>query len=476
MRAAALAVALVVHAASVTPNGSSPQPHSLVFTHVSVIDVTAGDSGRALRTDQTLIVVGDRISAIGKTGEVRVPRGAEVIDATGQFLIPGLWDMHVHMFNDGWDTESVLNLFLANGVTGVRDLGSNLERILALRQQIRSGSVLGPRMVVSGPAIVGSPTPEEARARVRLLKEAGVDTIKLYSYLSPPAFFAAIDEAKKQGLPAVGHVPFSVDASEAAKAGLKSIEHLEGVVIDSTDRADAFREEISERIREGKQGVEVPQIEVDQTERYRDSFSAERLRQLSAQFVRYQTWHCATLISPESAGHLADAVQDGFASYPYLRYVSPAREASWRRQLSSMFSADQVPNIKIYAAYKRVLTAAMHRDGVAFLAGTDAPAPGQVPGFSLHDELALLVAVGFSPLEALRTATLNPARFLAMENELGKVERGGLADLVLLEANPLEDIDNARRISAVIANGKLLAKDALQAMLLEVEASAGAGQ
>ncbi|MGI8835251.1 MAG: amidohydrolase family protein [Pyrinomonadaceae bacterium] len=457
------------------------QSQPLVFTHVTVIDVAARDAKRALKLDQTVIVTGERITALGKTGKVQIPEGARVIDATGKFLIPGLWDMHVHMFNGNWDSVSALNLFLVNGVTGVRDMGSNLERILALRQQIASGSLLGPRMVVSGPAVYGMAGPpdarsfisaEDARGAVRRLKQAGVDTIKLYSYLSPAAFFAAVDEAKKQGLTAVGHVPFAVRASEAAKAGLKSIEHLEGVVIESSDLEDALREEISVRIREGKKGIQVPQIETDQTERYRDSYNPKKLQDLSAQFVKYHTWHCATLISPESAGHVVDALGNDFASYPYLRYVSKARRDSWKRGLSDLFSPDQIPNIKVYAAYKRVLTTAMHREGVQFLAGTDAPALGQVPGFSLHDELALFVQVGFSPLEALRTATVNPARFFGKEKELGTIERGKLADLVLLDANPLNNIDNTRRINAVVVNGRHLPKDALQKMLAEAEADA----
>lgn len=250
------------------PRSRNAQAQPLVFTRVAVIDVTARDPRRALRLDQTVIINGDRITAVGRTGRVRIPESAQVVDATGKFLVPGLWDMHVHMFNGDWETSSVLNLFLANGVTGVRDLGSNLAPIIALRQQIASRSLLGPRMVVSGPYINGVVGPagersfisaEEARETVRRLKERGVNFIKLYSYLSPAAFFAAISEAKKQGLTAVGHVPFGVRASEAARAGLKSIEHLEGVAIESADLEDILREEIRAR----EKGIWVPLIAAD---------------------------------------------------------------------------------------------------------------------------------------------------------------------------------------------------------------------
>jgi imidazolonepropionase-like amidohydrolase len=453
----------------------TPQSQPLVFTHVTVVDVTARDSKRALKRNQTIVITGDHITALGKTGTVQIPEGAQVIDATGKFLMPGLWDMHVHIPRDN---ASTIKLLLPNGVTGVRDMGNNLEGILALRQQVASGSLLGPRMVVAGSyirGIVGPAnarrfiSPEEARVAVRRLKHAGVDFVKLYSYLSPEAFFAAVDEAKKQGLPAVGHVPFAVKASDAAKAGLKSIEHLEGTLIESTDLEDALREEIAVRIREGKKGISVPEIEIDQTERYRDSYNPERLRNLSAQFVKYHTWQCPTLVVPklEFLGSESDALQSGFAGY--LRYVSNARQDSWKR---SLLSPDWIPNIKVYATYKRVLTAAMHRAGVQFLAGSDTPAWGQVPGFSLHDELALFVQVGFSPLEALRTATINPARFFGKEKEMGTIERGKLADIVLLDANPLNNIDNTRLINAVVVNGRYLPKDALQKMLAEAEADA----
>lgn len=479
MKTGALLLALVLPAPLLAQTRPTPQSPPLVFTHVTVVDVTARDSKRALKPEQTIVITGDHITALGKTGTVHIPEGAQVVDATGKFLIPGLWDMHVHS-EDNWNTGSALNLFLANGVTGVRDMGSNLEHVLALRQRIASGALLGPRMVVAGPFIYGMAGPsdarrfnsaEEARAEVRRLKKAGVDFIKLYSYLSPAAFFAAVDEAKKQGLTPVGHVPFAVRASDAAKAGLKSIEHMEGALIESTDIEDALREEIAVRIREGKKGIRVPQIEMDQTERYRDSYSPEKLRQLSAQFVRYHTWQCPTLVVPklELLGRESDALQTRFAGY--LRYASKATQDSWKRDLHGL-SPDQIPNLKVYAAYKRVLTAAMHRAGVQFLAGTDTPVPGQVPGFSLHDELSLFVQVGFSPIEALQTATINPARFFGKEKEMGTIERGKLADLVLLDANPLDDIGNTRRIDAVVVNGRHLPKNALQEMLAEVEAAA----
>lgn len=453
-------------------NSRSSQARPLVFTRVGVIDVTARDPRRALRLDQVVIINGDRITAVGPTERVGIPESAQVIDATGKFLVPGLWDMHVHMLDGEWETSSILNLFLANGVTGVRDMGSNLARIIALRQQIASGAPLGPRVVVSGPPIYGVGGPageqtfisvEEARETVRRLKKGGVDFIKLYSYLSPGAFFAAISEAKKQGLTAVGHVPFGVRASEAARAGLKSIEHLEGVAIESADLEDLLREEIRAR----EQGIPVRLIAADQAKRYRDSYNPERLQQLSAQFVKYHTWHCANLNLVET---LAKHLVNDFAADPQLRYVP--KLALWKRGFANLFSADQISNLKVYADHKRILASGMHRAGVEFLACTDAPVLGQVPGFSLHAELGSLVQAGFSPLQALQTATINPARFFGRQKEVGTVERGKLADLVLLDGNPLDEIGNTRRIDAVIVNGTYLGQEDLRVMLAAAEAEA----
>lgn len=466
-----------IAARPVPPSAATRTP--LVFTHVTVIDVGASDARRALKLDQTVVISGEHVAAVGKTGTVRIPAGAQVIDATGKFMMPGLWDMHVHM--NEWNTSAALNLFLAIGVTGVRDMGADFQPILRLRQQIASGSRLGPRMVVAGPSIYGVVTsgdarryitPDEARAEVRRRKQAGVDFIKVYSYLSVDAFFAVMDEAKKQGLVVAGHVPFAVKPSDAAKAGLRSIEHLEGATLGSTDLEHALQEEIRLRILDRSRGIRAAQIATDQTERYRASFNARKLQELAAVYRQYGTWQCPTMVVPEVAARQPDLLRAGPLDPRYFRYVSRRVQEAETRELSTMLSPEQAEKLKLHAAYKRVLAAALHRAGVKFLACTDAPVFGQIPGFSLHDELAIYVDIGFSPLQALQTATINPARFLGREKELGTVAPRKLADLVLLDANPLDDIANTRRINAVVVNGMYLPKERLQAMLADVEAAA----
>ena len=461
----------------IAPPVCGQEKKTLVLTHVTVIDVTARNSARALKANQTVIITGESITAVGETGKLRIPEGAQVIDTTGKFLIPGLWDMHVHNFLGGRRAVSSLKLFLANGVTGVRDMGGDLERLLARRQQVTSGALPGPRMVISGPNIIGATldrpvvsNAEEARAAVRRLKQGGADFVKLYSFLQPNAFFAAVDEAKKLGMAAVGHVPFAVKASDAAKVGMKSMEHLTGVVIEAADQEDTLREEISVGIRDGKMPIDNARIEVGHAIRYKDSFNPKKLQRLNALFVKYNTWHCPTLYPLNLGSNFGGEGEKLFGryGYPYVRYVPQATLDEWKRP-STRWTPDLVPSLNAHFVHKRAVTGAMHRAGVQFLAGTDS---GLAFGFSLHDQLGLFVQAGFSPMEALQTATINPARYFGREKELGTIERGKLADLVLLDANPLVDIGNTRRINAVIANGTYLRKEVLQEMLAEVEAAA----
>jgi cytosine/adenosine deaminase-related metal-dependent hydrolase len=206
------------------------------FTYVNIIDVTGGE----LRRDMTVVITGDRISAIGPSATTSVPADAKVIDATGQFLIPGLWDMHVH-----WYGRDTFTLFIANGVTSVRQMFGNSD-LLRWRDQIAKGSLLGPRMVVASPIIDG-PEPiwpnsisvsneEEGRKAVRRVKEWGADFVKVYALLPRDAYFGIAEEAKQQGITFVGHVPFSVSPGEASDAGQKSIEHLTGILIECSDK------------------------------------------------------------------------------------------------------------------------------------------------------------------------------------------------------------------------------------------------
>jgi imidazolonepropionase-like amidohydrolase len=440
---------------------------ALAITGVSVIDAT----GALARPGMTVVVAGDRITAVGKSGDVREPQGARVVDGNGKYLIPGLWDMHVHTAG-----PSYLPLYLANGVTGVRDMHAlDPDFVLGMRRLVQEGKQPGPRIVAAGPLVDG-PKPfvpgslvaadaGQGREAVRKLKQMGADFVKVYTKVPREAYLAIVDEAKKQGLPFAGHVPESVSAAEASDLGQKSIEHLTGVALACSEKEDELRREVLAALAKVDNSAAMELVGRIGA-RAADSFSDTKARALYARFVSNGTWQVPTLTVLRSLANLDDPK---FTADPRVKYMPPDLIHSyWSLRLAPEAAAALKSWYRRYAG----LVQSMHRAGVPFLAGTDTTNPFVFPGFSLHDELALLVAEGgFTPLEALQAATRDPARFLGWEKDLGTVEPGKLADLVLLDADPLADIHNTAKIAAVVANGRLLPRRELDRMLAEVEAA-----
>jgi imidazolonepropionase-like amidohydrolase len=442
-----------------------PQRQAIAFTHVTVIDVTGGPS----QPNMTVVIGGDRIARIGKSEVERVPKKTRVVDARGKFLIPGLWDMHVHTFFGTWvpgGRQITLPLFIANGITGVRDMGSDLDSILDARSEIAQGKLLGPRMVVAGPMLDGPKTPfpasiaittpEDARRAVDMLKSRGVDFIKVQSYMPRAAYFAVASESKKQAITFVGHVPDAIRAIEASNAGQKSFEHLIGIFEGSSTAEDELLT-----------GHKSPG-------RFLATYDASKEAALIRLLAKNQTWQCPTLYW-ERGQWLVDVIdvsKDPDAKYAPVFW----REKSWPKFTASIIKGldtDPLPVREKFVQHELDIVKKLHQAGVPFLAGTDGPAGVDVlPGFSLHRELQRFVAAGFTPLEALQTATINPARFLGKLGDMGTVEQGKIADLVLLDANPLEDIGNTRNINAVIASGRYYSRSDLDQILSEVEATA----
>lgn len=423
----------------------------IAFTHITVIDAT----GSAAKPDMTVVITGNRITAIGSTGKVRVPRRARIVNAEGKFLIPGLWDMHAHHQASG---EESLPLFIANGVTGTRDMGSDLEFILSLRRKIAGGVMTGPRIVAAGPMLDNAPTAwpfrlkigDEVGAReaVRLLKRKGVDFIKVHTRLPRRAYFAAADEAKKQGLTFAGHVPEGVTLAEAAETGQKSVEHLSeyGLLFECS----------------GKPGVSLREVVV--------AYSAERCRALFEQFKQTDTWQTPTLAALQTFAKSPGEIESELRAKGYIKYVGPTLMGFWvqSEKLTPPPPEEIRRDLKPLATKAIEVVGEMNRQGVNILAGCDA----LTPGFCLHDELELMIQAGLSPMEALQTATRNPARFFGKLDTLGTVERGKIADLVILEANPLENIGNIRRINSVVVDGRYFSTEMLRKMLAEVESTA----
>src|SRR6266705_1366055 len=436
----------------------------LVLKQVTVVDVRTG----TLQSEQTVILERNHIALVGPSKSAQYPRNAPSVNCRGLFLIPGLWDMHVHLVFGDWfpgAKEISLPLFIANGVTGVRDMGSELDIVQGWRNDIEAGRLVGPRIYTSGPMLDG-PTPrfpssiavitaEDGRRAVTDLKRGGADFIKLQSLIPRDAVFAIAEEARKEGIPFEGHVPDSVRASEMSGAGMKSFEHLIGIFEGSSAAEDDF-------------------LKGNKTQgRFLASYDAARAASLAAMLAKNQTWQCPTLVW-ERGGNLIDVTD--FAKDARAKYVPASwKTKTWKRfteEITRGYGNDDLTIRKKFLGKELEVVHLLHKKGVPFLAGTDTP-PGVYifPGFSLHDELQRLVAAGFTPLEALQTATLNPARFFGIEDRLGTIDKDKLADLVLLSANPLDDIANTQKISAVIANGHYFSSNDLQTMLAAVEAA-----
>jgi imidazolonepropionase-like amidohydrolase len=438
----------------------------IALTHVTVIDAT----GAPARPDQTVVVTRERIAAVGRSSAVAIPTDAQVIDATGKFLIPGLWDMHVH-----WYDSAYLPLFTINGVTGIRVMWG-LPVNLQWRKEFAAGKLDGPRLVLAGSIIDGpkpiwpgstaATTTTEGRQAVRKTKEEGYDFVKVYNLLARDVYLAIADEAKKQGLPFAGHVPYSVTAAEASDAGQKSMEHLYGILLACSLAEEKLTPELKGARKDPKNPDRALLRRIN--EQVMDTYDAKKAAALFEKFKANGTWQCPTMTVLHSIAYLDDPKH---TNDDRLKYMPQSVRSSWNPKtdfrLKNLTKEDYAYQKKLFDRNLQ-LVGEMHRAGVGILAGTDVLNPYCFPGFSIHDELEWLVKAGLPPMEALQTATLNPARYLGQLKDLGTVEQGKIADLVLLEANPLAKIENTQRIAAVVAGGKYFPRETLRKQLADV--------
>ena len=438
-------LAIVLMAVVAAPQSAAP---TLAITGIAVVDAARG----ALLRDRTVLVEGSRIVRIGPTASTRVPAGARVLEGAGKFLLPGLWDMHSHAVTFG---PTSLPLYLANGVTSIRDMGAErFAEAKAWRDRIAAGELDGPRMRIASPVVenarwlaaaramndrAGTPwtlhervahqSRSEAVAWVDSLAALGPDHIKVRNWPTPEIGRALVDRARARGLPvfAHGNEPFP-------RSGVATLEHHVW-----------------------------PPIESDETR-------TALWRQLAANGVAMVptlvTWPLRLEPPDVIIGRLDKS------SIPNIQYVPRAALAGWRDQLAQLQQESPLDWAGIHRGEMRNVRE-MDKAGMSLLPGTDAGAPLVVPGFSLHDELGLLVrAAGLTPAQAVEAATAKPARVAGLGDSLGSIHIGSIADLVVLDANPLLDIANTTRISAVVVNGRLFDRAALDRLL--AAASAGA--
>ncbi len=451
------------------PTATNRAPLETIVENVTIINV---ESGRRI-PQQTVVIRGTRIVAIG--GPIRPPVGALVVDGRSLFMIPGLWDMHTHVL-EPQDLRAPVSfpLLIANGITGIRNMHSDapLSALRTLRRRVTSGDVIGPRVIISSPMLDG-PSPmwpaaiavsDATRARVLVdsLVAAGADLIKVYSYLPRDIYLAIAARSRERGVPFAGHVPFGdISVREASLAGQASIEHLEGVIeacsIDERELRTQWKRIESVR---GSSANDSARFKATwaMTRHAANTYAAARCSPTLQTFVEQRTWQTPTLSALQV---VARADDESYQRDSNLRYFPGLRA---ERAMIAKMLAPAIGDAKTTELGARRIVREMQRRGVGLLAGSDAPSGGILPGFSLHDELEALVQAGLTPIEALRTATLNPARYLGATDSLGTIAAGKVADLVLLDADPLLDIRNTRRVRGVFVNGRYVGRRALDAM------------
>jgi imidazolonepropionase-like amidohydrolase len=477
-RRALVAVAVIGFLASCS---HSPKTN-LAITHVTVIDAT----GSPAQPDMTVVIAKHRIAAIGSSPSTPIPADAEILDATGRFLIPGLTDAHIHLTGAGEPTGSrdfILPLLVANGVTTVRDMGGYLESIFPLRKEIADGKRLGPRIFTPGPYLDGSPpsfqpsmvvtNSVQATEDVHALVQRHVDFIKVQSILNRDAYFAVATAAKREHIPFVGHVPDRVTAAEASDAGQKSIEHLTGVIRGCSSNEPRLMAMQFAVPRKKETPAQSRARQLAFQSQLLSTFSDEAAAKLIARFVQNQTWQTPTLILLKNDAYPTPETDPSHD--PRTKFVPRDFLKSWQKGTANRDKDATLQEFELRTRLlqkSKQLVGQMQTAGVHLMAGTDSTAPYIFPGSGLHEELALLVQAGLTSMQALQAATKNPAEFLGIFNEQGTVEKGKFADLLLLDANPLDDIGNTQKIHAVILHGKLLDRSTLDAVLAAEQAFA----
>jgi imidazolonepropionase-like amidohydrolase len=465
--------------AAASPAGRTADSAKLALRHVSVVDVASGE----LEVDRTLVVADGKIVAVVPSAEFEPEADTRIVDARGKFVIPGLWDMHVHIAglsaDPKWSKEVILPLLTAMGIAGVRDMGGDLNVLHAWRREIEAGKRLGPHIVAGGPMLVSRgkktaeqipiQTPEQARAAVKNLKQQNADFIKIIDLPSRETFFAVAEEAKRQGLPFVGHVPAVVTASEASDAGMRSIEHIvySNLEIDCAAKEGELRQAERAARSRHEEGASARILQEAM-----DSYDPQKAATLWERFRHNGTWLVPTLVSIEVlARHNLDP--EAQANDPHLQYVPASLRKEWDpRAPQNRFSPGEQQFWAQQYLNDGKLTAAAIREKALLMAGSDSFDRYVFPGFALHRELQLLTDAGMTPLQALQAATVNAAKFLERQGETGTIAKGAEADLVLLDANPLENISNTMKIFAVVRGGVYLDRAALDGLLLEARAAA----
>ena len=436
-----IAVLLAVAGPVGAAGGRQATPAPIVITNVNVLPM---DRERVL-AGQTLVVEDGRISRMGRAGTVPIPAGARTVDGAGKYLMPGLVDVHVHLAsNPEPEQRGLLTLFVANGVTTVLNL-RGIPQILELRSAVASGRIFGPTIYTAGPYI-NEPfvtTPDEVERAVVEQKRAGYDFVKLHGNLSRAAYARLNAVARREGIRVVGHAPRNLGLEPMFEERQYALAHAEEFLYDRANRST---------------DSSLPYVEA-------------QIPEFARSTARARIWVMPNLTAYKM---IAREVHDleAVLARPEMRYLPATVQTGWgpatNPYTNRMDRSRYEPMMARYRLLERMVREFQAR-GVRLLVGTDAMNTGVVPGFSAHDELADLVSAGLTPYQALRAATANAAEFLTVAGQRGVIAAGQHADLLLLDANPLDDIASTRRIAGVMLRGRWIPRAEIAELLDHLE-------
>jgi imidazolonepropionase-like amidohydrolase len=449
---------------------------------ICIQNITTVDPTDGARDAQTVIIKDGKILKVAPTAELKLSEKNQIIDGTGKFLIPGLWDAHVHFAYMDYLAPRMFDLFLLYGITSVRDTGGEIMFVKKWKDAALANPTDAPRVMIAGPLIdgmpnvydgsdpghpplsIGSGSVEALEKLVHKLDSLDVDFLKAYEMLTPEQYYKLMEMAKRLGYKVTGHVPLSMDVTGASNAGLNSMEHMRNMELSCASNAEELLIQRHAMLKKGRNmpGGELrSSIHAAQRETAVTNYDEKKADEIIQVLLKNQTWQIPTLTLNTSQARPPYARPEWQESFEYLPDTTRDR---WRAILKAGEARPASPFRQNYSKWMMNMAGKIHKAGVPMMAGTDTPIAFLTPGLSLHEELASLVEAGLSPQEALKTATVNPAAYFGMENELGSLRETQWADLLILSANPLVDIRNTQRIEGVIKQGKFFGKNELDSI------------
>ncbi len=465
------------------------QSNEAVFEDAICIEnINTIDPKDGLKENQTVIIKDGKILRIADSEALKLSSKNTTIDGTGKYLIPGLWDAHVHFAYIEELAPSMFDLFLKHGITSVRDTGGKVDFVKGWKDKALANPTGAPRVMMAGPLLDGEPnvydgsdathpelsvglnTIEEVTNQVNMLLSKDVDLLKAYEMLTPEQFEKINELAKANGLKVTGHIPLSMDAITASNAGMNSIEHMRNLEISCASNSEELWQQRRQMLKNEKNltGGELrSSIHSAQREVAIENYDATRANEVLKILKKNDTWQIPTQALNTFFTRKYFARPDWQESYGLL----PDSVGQYWLDSSKALANNETPKTKeAWNQWNYMMVKKIHDTGIPIMAGTDTPIAFLTPGLSLHEELAVLVEdVGMSTMEALKAATINPAKYFNMENELGSIKENMWADLVILDANPLEDIQNTKSVNSVIKQGKIYDRKDLDEILQKLQ-------